>query len=469
MKTTTAPQSGTPTPQAGAGAPAGADARGRAAKTSKSATKWTNWCRLYRSEPADVVTPRDETELAALLARATEENRTVRPVGGSHSFTPLAHTDDILLDMRHFRGLYAVDPVGGTVTLGAGTHLWELPGLLEPYGLALANMGDIDRQTIGGALSTSTHGTGLAYTGYAGMIRALRIALPTGDIVTASPTQHPELFEAARVGLGALSVIVHATIDVVPSFILHAEERPVPLADTLENFIDLSREQDHVEFYWFQHTDVVARKINRRSPGFEGDKPLSGFKHWFEDELLNNGGHRAICELGKLIPKTVPALNKLAARTMGNRSYADTSHKVFVSPRRTRFREMEYAIHIDDYQEVFSEVVRAVNAFPEGITFPLEVRAAKGDDVWLSTAHGRDSVYIAVHRFYREEHKKYFAVLEDIFKAAGGRPHWGKLHTLSPEDLHERYPKFGDWLKVREQVDPNGILLNDYLAKMLGV
>ena len=441
-------------------------------KTARAVTRgkeWTNWCRLYRSEPAEVFTPRDEAELAALLVRASEEKRTVRPVGGSHSFTPLAHTDEILLDMRNFHGLYAVDPLGGTVTLGAGTHLWELPALLEPYGLALANMGDIDRQTIGGALSTSTHGTGLGFTGYAGMIRALRIALPTGQIVTASPTQNAELFEAARVGLGALGVIIHATLAVVPAFILHAEERPVPLADTLENFVELSRERDHVEFYWFQHTDVVARKINRRSPGLEGDKPLSSFKHWLGDELLNNGGHRAICELGRFAPKTVPTLNKLAARTMGNRSFADTSHKVFVSPRRTRFREMEYAIDIADYHEVFSEVVRAVNAFPEGITFPLEVRTAKGDDVWLSTAHGRDSVYIAVHRFYREDHRKYFAVLEDIFKAAGGRPHWGKLHTLGPEDLHERYPHFGDWLTVREQVDPNGVLLNSHLSTMLGV
>ena len=430
--------------------------------------RWSNWGRSAHAYPAAVEHPRNEDELCAILARAHREGWRVKVVGGSHSFTDIAATSGTMISLDALQGLTGVDPVSGLVSMLGGTRVWTISDALAPYGLALPNMGDIDRQSIAGALSTGTHGTGLAFTGYSGMARAFRLALADGTVVSASAEENSELFEAARVGLGAIGVILEVTLACVPSFSVAASEHPEPLKGMLSSFVERSRTEDHVEFYWFQGTQTVSTKVNRRGPADAALEPLSRTQVLFDDELLGNGGHRAVCELGRVFPAAIPAMNRLAAAAMGRRDFSDRSDRVFVSPRRTRFREMEYAIPLEDFEPVFREVVAAVNGLGAGITFPLEVRTAAADSTWLGTASGRETAYIAVHRFVKEAHRPLFDALEPLLKAASGRPHWGKMHTRTAADLAPNYPQFHDFLRVRDSVDPGGLFSNDYLDRVLG-
>ncbi len=430
--------------------------------------RWSNWGRSASSTPQAVVLPASEEELCSLLAAAHREGRRVKVVGGSHSFTDIAATDGTLVSLDRLQGLTAVDPVTGLVSMRGGTRVWSIADALERYGLALPNMGDVDRQSIAGALSTGTHGTGLAFTGYSGIARGFRLALADGSIVTATPQENPELFQAARVGLGAIGVILEVTLACVPSFVVRADEHPVDLSEMVPNFVDLCRSEDHVEFYWFQHANQVAAKVNTRLPGDAERTPLTRRQLLLDDELLSNGGHRALCELGRVLPSAVPSLNRFATKAMASRVYADRSDRIFVSPRRTRFREMEYAVPLADFEAVFAEVMATVNGYKDGITFPLEIRSAAADDTWLGTASGRESAYIALHRFVKEDYAPYFAAVEPILKAAGGRPHWGKLHTRTAEELRTVYPRFDDFLAVRDSVDPRGVFANAYLDRVLG-
>lgn len=433
--------------------------------------EWSNWAGSERATPAAIATPHSEDELVALVNAQVAAGGHVKVVGGSHSFTPIAApdlNDTLLVSLDGIQGITHLDVVTGEVSILGGTRLWTLADALEPYGLALPNMGDIDQQSLAGALSTGTHGTGLGFTGYSGMLTSLRLLLVSGQVVTVSRERDPELFQAARVGLGAMGIILEAILTCVPSFDLAASEHPESLEGMLTSFVERSRKHDHLEFFWFQHTDVVSTKVNTRLPVGGQRTPVNVVKHLVDDEILGNGGHRALCELGRLLPRTVPGLNRFASSVMGDRDYVDRSDRVFVSPRRTRFREMEYAVALDDAEEVLREVVRVVNAYPDGITFPIEVRTAAADDTWLGTASGRDSAYIALHRFIKDDHRPYFAAVEPIFKAAGGRPHWGKLHTLAAQDLERLYPHYPDAVRVRDRVDPTGVLANRYVDSMLG-
>lgn len=210
---------------------------------------WRNWARSAQSRPSGVEHPASEDHLLAILSTAHREGRRVKVVGGSHSFTDIAATDGTLISLDRLQGLTRVDPVSGLVSMLGGTRVWRISDALEPYGLALANMGDIDRQSIAGALATGTHGTGLGFTGYSGMLRAVRIALADGTVVTASAQERPELFQAARVGLGALGVLLELTLQCVPAFTISASEHSEPLEQTIESFVQRSRAEDHLEFF----------------------------------------------------------------------------------------------------------------------------------------------------------------------------------------------------------------------------
>lgn len=429
-------------------------------------TRWRNWGRSVVAHPAAIESPMDESEVVALIGRATAAGWSIRPVGAGHSFTPIAATDGILLRLDAFSGLRRVD--GREVTLGAGTRLRDLPRLLRPLGLALPNMGDIDTQTVAGAISTGTHGTGAEFTGLAAQITALRIVTADGSVVDCSAAHRSELFQAARIGLGAFGVLTEVTIECVPAFLLAADEHPEPLEFVLENFAELTSGAGHVEFYWFPHTEVALCKTNTRLPVDSGREPLPRWKAVLDDEVTSNGIFALTCGAGWLAPPLVPTINRAAARLVSDRRFTDDSHTVFTSPRRVRFREMEYSIE----RAALPAAVREIDALIERkgwrISFPLEIRVAAADDVWLSTAYGRPSAYVAVHRYYRDPFAEYFLAVEDILRGFGGRPHWGKLHTLDAAALGERYPRFDDVLAVRDAVDPQRRFRNPYLDRVLG-
>jgi L-gulonolactone oxidase len=429
---------------------------------------WTNWGRNQRFAPASVAEPASVEELAETVRAAGTAGLRVKPIGAGHSFTPIADTDGVQLRLDKLSGLVAADPESGLVTLRAGTRLRDIPALLAPYGLAMENLGDIDAQSISGAISTGTHGTGDRFGGIATQVRGLEIVLADGSVVSCSGGERPELFAAARVGLGALGVITTVTLQCVPAFLLHAVEKPVPFEEMLGSFHERVARYDHVEFYWFPHTDWTLYKQDTRHPADTERLPLGRVKSYLDDELLSNVAFGALCRIGHHVPGVIRTVNRISATALGSREYRDLSHTVLASPRRVRFCEMEYAVPRETITDVLREVRALIDRRGWRISFPIEVRAAAADDIWLSTASGRETAYIAVHTYFRTGHEEYFRAVEAIVGEVSGRPHWGKLHYLSASDLGARYPRFEDFVRLRKELDPDARFANDYLDRVLG-
>ncbi len=428
--------------------------------------RWRNWGRSATANPAFMAAVTTVDEVVDSVGFARDRGLTLKAIGAGHSFTPIAATDGVQLDLGGLDGVLAVD--GNLVTLGAGTNLYQLPALLGELGLALENMGDIDRQTIAGALSTGTHGTGVRFGGLATQVVALTLVTADGGILHISETENAELLPAARIGLGALGVMVDVTLRCVPAFMLNASEKGEPLDAVLDNWLERAASADHFEFYWFPHTTSVLTKSNTRLPADTPPQRQGRLAAWVDDELLPNGIYVALCELGILAPATIPPLNRLSERLIAQREVTDNWHSVFTSPRRVRFREMEYALPREHVPAALRAVRDLIDARGWRITFPLEVRATGGDENWLSTAHGRETGYIAVHRYFREDPTEYFREVEAIMRDFDGRPHWGKLHNRTAADLRPAYPRFDDFVSVRDRLDPDRLFGNDYLTRVLG-
>lgn len=429
---------------------------------------WSNWAGNQRCAPLAVARPRDIDELVAAVREAARQGRRVKAVGAGHSFTAIALSGGVQLHLDELSGVVEADAGSGLVTLLAGTRLRQVPELLEPYGLAMTNLGDIDCQSIAGAISTGTHGTGARFGGIATQVRGLQLVLADGSLVACSAEERPELFAAARVGLGALGVLATVTLQCEPAFGLRAVERPMPLDEVLERFDELAGTFDHFELYWFPHTDVALTKANTRLAPGAPLSPLSRPRAWLDDELLTNTVFDLTCALCHRLPSLVPRVNRMAARALGAREYSDASHRVFTTPRRVRFREMEYAIPRAAGVGAVREVRRLIERRGWRISFPIEVRVAAADDIWLSTASGRDTVYVAVHQYHPIPPDDYFHGVEEIMTSLDGRPHWGKLHYLDAATLAPRYPHFTDFAALRSRLDPEGRFTNDHLDRVLG-
>ncbi len=429
-------------------------------------TVWRNWGRSQSVTPAERMRPRSADEVVSIVRSARDRGLRVKAVGTSHSFSGIAVAPGIQLDMSGLTGVRGVD--GTRVTLGAGTVLHDLPPLLDPLGLALQNMGDIDVQTLSGATSTGTHGTGARFGGLATRITGATIVDGNGELLTVSATENAELLPAVALGLGSLGVLVDLTVDCVPSFALHSTERREPLAEVLDGWQERIGDADHFEFYYFPHTEVALTKTNERLPLEAPGKPLGSLRRWWEDDALPNRYFAASCGVQRMIPAATPSMNRFAASMTGSREFTDRSYRVFSVPRRVRFREMEYAIPQAEVPEVLREIRALIERKGWTISFPIEVRATAQDDLWLSTASGRPTGYIAVHRYFREDPTEYFTAVEEIMKAHQGRPHWGKMNTRTAEDLAPVYPHFGDFLAVRDRLDPDRVFTNDYLDRVLG-
>ncbi|MGC5364506.1 D-arabinono-1,4-lactone oxidase [Streptomyces sp. DT24] len=427
---------------------------------------WRNWAGNVTARPVRTVTPASADELAEALRRASEDGLRVKPVGAGHSFTAAAATDGLLIRPGLLSGVREIDRTAMTVTVGAGTRLKHLNTALAGHGLSLTNMGDIMEQTVAGAVSTGTHGTGRDSASISAQIRALELVTADGRVLTCSEKENPDVFAAARLGLGALGVITSITFAVEPVFLLTAREEPMTFDKVTHEFDQLVTENEHFEFYWFPHTGNCNTKRNNRSEGPAA--PPGRVSGWIDDELLSNGVFQVACSLGRAVPLTVPVLARLSSRALSARTYTDIPYKVFTSPRRVRFVEMEYALPREAAIEALREVRAMVERSPLRVGFPVEVRTAPADDIPLSTASDRESAYIAVHLYRGTPHRAYFTAVERIMTAHGGRPHWGKLHTRDAGQLAAVYPRFGEFTAVRDRLDPDRLFGNDYLRRVLG-
>lgn len=431
--------------------------------------RWSNWAGSECSRVAEVCEPVDAVQLREAVCSARERGLTVKAIGASHSFSGIGATTGMRISTERLRGLVSADVQRARVTLFAGTHLYELPEILGPLGLALPNMGDVNLQSVAGATQTGTHGTGLGFQGLANCVVGATVVDGRGELVTIDEDHNAELLPALAVGLGALGVLVTVTLQLVPRFLLRAREFPNSFTGELSAFVERSRVSDHYEFFWFPHSASVRVKVNTRLPFGEGVRPLGPVAKFLDEELANNFAFGAVCALGWVLPGTVPYVTRFVSGVSSRRSYVDESHRVYVTKRRVRFHETEYALPLERVPDVLRDLKRMIERGKHVVSFPVEVRASAADNLFLSMAAGRETGYVAVHRYHREKDRSFFVAAEKIFAEYGGRPHWGKMHTRDAAYLREQYPFFDDFLAVRDRLDPDRVFANPYLDRVLGV
>ena len=436
------------------------------ARPGSSAT-WRNWAGSVEASPSAVLTPSSDDELAAALAAAAARGGRIRPVGAGHSFSPVAQPVDAQLRLDHLTGITHVDRGRSRVRVRAGTPLHALTRALAEHGLALPNLGDIDRQTVAGATATGTHGTGAALPGLSAGITGLRLATPDGRLRWIDEVQ-PDLLAAAQVSLGALGVVTELELAVVPTFVLRATEGPDRLDRALADLDELAASHRHVELYWFPHTDRVQVKINDPLAPDEAPEPLPRWRYLLDDELLSNGVFGALNAGLSRAQLLIPSVNQLSARALTARTYTGPSHEVFCAPRRVRFHESEWAVPREALGEALTRLRRWIETSGERVSFPVEIRLAAADDAWLSTGYQRENAYLACHHHVARDPARYLGAVQQIMAPLQGRPHWGKVHTLTADELAERYPRHGDVVALRDRLDPDRVLSNPYLERVLG-
>lgn len=434
---------------------------------------WQNWAGNQRSTPHEVVRPESTSELVEAVRRGAAGGRPVRVVGSGHSFTDLGVTEGTLISLSGHRRVLRVERSAegeAHVTVEAGLPLWRLNSALASLGLALPNLGDIDRQTVAGAISTGTHGTGAELGALPTFVVGFEIVTADGTVLGASADEEPEVFRCGRVAVGALGVLSTVTLRCVDAFSLDVLERPERVNQVMERFDEEVASNRHFEFYWVPHTGWALTKRNNPADPAADVSVRPRWKTFTDDLLLANLAFGAVCRVGRWRPSLVPRLSKALPST-GEVRYRDRSDRVFTSPRWVHFVEMEYRVPRALTTAALQAVMDVVKRKELMVSFPVEVRVSAADDIPLSMGTGSDSGWVAVHMYKGVEYRPYFeAVEEAIHDLAGNeaRPHWGKLHTLTAADLKPRYPEWEKFQAVRRRLDPDGVFTSLPIERVLG-
>jgi FAD-linked oxidoreductase len=426
---------------------------------------WSNWSGSVRFEPSEIAYPENEAQVAALLKAAAAAGRNVRCVGASHSFTRLVETADVLVSLDKMSGVISVNKDRHTAIVWAGTRLRDLGPLLNAQGLGLPNQGDIDVQSVAGAFSTGTHGTGVTFGTLSTCILAITMVTASGDILQISATENAQYLKAAQVSLGALGVITRYELQLVPAYKLKYVAQKAKLGDVLANLESYKERNRNFEFYWFPFTQSVQTKEMNET---QDEPSKSGIGTWLNDIVLENGVFWYLSKWSRYVPPLAKTVSKICGGAVSGASRSAWSHQVFATPRLVRFQEMEYNIPEQHFTAALTEIAELIEKRNFRVHFPLECRWVAPDDIWLSPAHGRKSAYIAAHMYKGMPYQEYFAALEEVFQKYGGRPHWGKMHTQNAASLAKLYPQWDDFQRVRKELDPQGIFLNKYLKGIFG-
>ncbi|HEY4113769.1 MAG TPA: D-arabinono-1,4-lactone oxidase [Rhizomicrobium sp.] len=431
-----------------------------------SGGKWSNWSGGVSCKPQRVIAPKDEVELAAAIRCSTV---TVRAPGSGHSFTPVAGTDGTLLDLSAFTGLKRADPESRTATFAAATPLWAIGPALHPHGLALLNMGDIDRQTLGGVVGTGTHGTGATLRSFSAEVAGFRLILADGQVLNCTAAENAEIFAAGRCSLGVFGVMTEITMNARPAYKL-VERNFLMQSDELFRELDrLIASNRHFEFFWFPYADrAVCKSLNETDEPAPEPRSADAMRERGE---RSSADERAFSAINGVLPYAsflLKPAHRLFSQLMPGQGRVRWSHEAFPSPRTVRFNEMEYAVPREKGPECLKEIVATIRARRINTGFPIEYRTVAADDVWMSPFYQRDSATIAVHQYHRVDTKKLFEACEAIFRGCDGRPHWGKRHTRTASELENLYPQYGAFRDLRRKLDPSGKFLNTHLQSVFG-
>jgi len=431
-----------------------------------NSNRWRNWGRNQACAPIAIDAPSSVLELREVIGSAGRAGQTIRVAATGHSFSDIVCTDSRMLRLEALNRVIEVDRERMTATVEAGIRLFTLNDELSRRGLALSNLGDIDQQTLAGALSTGTHGTAVKYGPIASAVIGLEIVTASGDVITCSADEEPEIFACARVGLGALGIITKVTLQCEPAFRMHTIEEPFGFDEALAAWPTTIAEHDHVDSYWFPHSDVITVKRSDRT-----DRPIrvkTRYKQWRDDVLIGNYAFGALAAYGRRRPSQIPKVSRTVAHGMGRVEKVDVSYRVFCTPRLIRFVEMEYALPRAEMETTLRRIRELIETERLQVDFPVEIRALPADDIPLSMAHGRETAFLAVHVSTGTPFDRYFRGVEAIMDEVAGRPHWGKMHYQTAEKLAPRYAEWDRFQQVRAMLDPQGRFRNAYTDRVLG-
>ncbi len=427
-----------------------------AARANKRPHEWRNWSGSQVAHPRAAFAPRSEGELIRHLRAAEGE---VRVAGAGHSFSAVCTTNDTLFSLDSMRGLIKHDDATLQATVWAGTRLRDLGDPLWNAGQALINQGDVDPQSVGGACGTSTHGTGLGLGSFSAVMRGVRLVTPEGEVIEADAQRDADVYQAARTSLGALGIASQITLQNRTAYSLKQREYVEPLETVLKHLDTSLKQHRHYEFWAFFESDDVLVKTLDETDAAPSEPPLIDLPAdsilWLASEIAH-GVKRLDGPLQRLITTLYPSGERI-----------DRSYRIFPSPREVRFNEMEYEVPIAQGPDCLREILALVRKKNPNTLFPVEYRVVAADDAWLSPFYQRESASISIHQYHEVDYKPLFALVEPIFWKYGGRPHWGKLHTLTAKQLAPLYPKWDDFQAVRRRLDPKGRMLNAHLRSVL--
>jgi FAD-linked oxidoreductase len=427
---------------------------------------WRNWAGDQQCVPAAIERPASVADLQEIVRRAAGRGQRVRASASGHSFTDAACTDGVMVRLDRMDRVLDVDREAGRAKVEGGIVIRDLSEALYEQGLALENLGDIDVQTISGAISTATHGTGERLGNISSQVEAIELVTADGSLVECSRDADPELWRAARVGVGSLGVIASVALRCVPAFTIRRQDHPLPLAEALGRLDELVGRNDHFEFYVFPHSDIA---LCRESSDLDSPpEPRGRIQEYLLETILENHAFWLLCSLGRMFPSRIPAINRLIPKLAGSSVKTDRSYRVFSTRRLVRFTEMEYAVPRAAGPEALRRVLEVIELRGFAVPFPIEFRVVAPDDAYLSTAFERETAYIAVHMFRGMAWEPYFRAVEAIMDDYEGRPHWGKRHFQAAATLAPRYPEWDRFQAVRARLDPEGIFENDYAKRVLG-
>ncbi len=426
-----------------------------------------NWAGNIEWTPTAIEYPASEEAIQQVVLKAINDRQKIRMIGTGHSFTAICATNEVMVSLDQYQGLISVDREKYTATVKAGTKLNLLGDLLFEQGMAMENLGDVDVQSIAGTISTGTHGTGQELGTISTQVIALRWINGKGEMVECSAEKNHSLFKAAQVSLGLLGILTEVTLQCVPAYKLLVQNRKESIEKLLPEVKARHANNRNFEFYWMPYTDLAWTKTSNIVELGEPDK--DNFFNYWSEYVLENYGFKLLCEWAHLFPSQNERISKISAAAITEVKKVHYSHKVYATQRLVRFKEMEYNIPVEAFDEVWKELMKIVNSRKYNIHFPIENRVVKGDDILLSPAYQRDSAYIACHVYNKKDHHAYFKALEDLFRAYGGRPHWGKMNNLTAKDVADLYPAFSSFATHRADQDPDGVFLSPYFQKLFGI
>lgn len=426
-----------------------------------------NWGKTFECLPNKLYAPDSEEGISKVVQQCAQQKTTLRPMGSRYSYTPLICSNEAMISLDSYHGIEEINLDDMTVTVKGGTKLAELETLLFSNNLSLYNLGDINQQTIAGLIATGSHGTGLSFGIASTQITWIQMITADGSLIECSPSHNPELFKAAQVSLGVLGIITKVKIKVLPKYYMQQERNVVDFDKALSGLMDSFHNNRNYEFFWFPYTDYVfEKKHNLISEQTHAKK----FKKLFNDYVLENGALWLLCELSRNFPNFYRKnANQILKNLNSNLQSTVPSTECYATTRLVNHREIEYSIPIEHALTVIQQIRTMLNQHETHVSFPIEVRCVAEDDIYLSPNYQRKTVWIAVHAYTKDEYESFFKQAENIFIEYGGRPHWGKMHWLDADKISALYPCLAQFKNIRQQMDPQGIFLNNYLDKLLGI